>query len=1493
MAQGERGIRRARRRFGWLAALAIAALAGTPVQAQFGPIEGGDRAETPVYFETSFTADALLRSAANHARGGHHAEAVEIYQRIIQQFGDFVVETTDEPADPALAGLSRLAIGVRRECQNRIAALPPEARALYRARVDGQAERWFQQGRSDRDRAPLRRIVDQAFCSSWGDDALELLGDLAFQDGRFGEALTEYVALMPDAPDGGPGAAMTHPDPSVDPARLAAKKLLARAAIGERPPTEGELKAFAAAYPGAAGPFAGRRGPLAEALAQAIRNDHLATPAQPDGRWPTFAGAQARTKVAPSPIDVGSLQWRVDLEPIPSSTARMSLYPSRMRTFSQPMALPIPPERLLAYFPIVVGDQVIVDDERQVLAYDLNSRPGEGIAPSGPIEPAWRSEKSPPGSGPMANRGFQGIPRYTLTAFGDRIYARMGSPPSTLFLAGRGNINFQASSAPSFVVALDRGADGKRLWKKDASEINLTPRKLENEPGSNVVFEGTPVADARNVYVALTERSVNTNAHVACLDADTGNVRWIRWICRSSAGTDPNGRPEVGLRLLTHDGSTLYFQTNLGAVAALDPETGAIRWLATYPTRPGAGADRDLNPAIVHDGLVIVAPNDAPAIYAFDAATGRLAWKTGDIPEEVHLAHLLGVAKGHLVATGDRVLLFDAKTGKMARSWPDSNQATQGFGRGLLAGDRIYWPTRSEIHVLDPETGLRPEPSIKLRESFQCEGGGNLAVGDGYLVVAQANALIVFCQTSRLIERFKVEIARSPEKASNYYLLARAAEATGRDEEALASLEMVPSRARPSEIIDGLLLADVARDQQRRILMKLGGKARAARAWDEAARRYRQAAEVARTDRDRLEARLDLAGVQVDAGRAPEAIDTLQGVLADAQLRTVATEAPDGHRSIRADLLIADRLAALLRDRGRDLYAAYDREAESLLDRGRRERDPRLLEDIGRAYPAARVVPDAWLALAELSDELGHPADAARAYKKLLAAAPDDALRARALWGLARSYEAQKLWVSARDAYLQASARFAEQPLGAGDRVGPAVAARLARAPFDRMRGDRAGPGVPVPLRRRWDLHPAGDIRPIGAAGVPPSAEAGRVFLAQGPTIRPVDPATGASGWIRDLGGEPIWVGYLADRIIAATPRSLVALALDDGQIQWRQDLGGPAPATDAAPFGPAPPGTPRDDSETSGPLADFRIVGNRVFCLEGDRRLLAVDGDSGLVDWSYTPANGGRINPRLHVGPGRIVLQARKPNANATLVLDTATGRRRAEFAAGDEDAWPIDPLPIDEDHVALVVDRMSVALFDTNRGVRVWSLREPVDLPKNGPTRLIGDADRLLVLLDGRELVRVDPATGARLWSRFLGGEDLSEHPDSLAMSGDRVFVASGRGGIPNDPSLFALSMAEGAVLWRRPLTGPDSGWSIAPIDRDVAAYPDPARLTDKALGSLPLAFHRREDGGLIQRFVFQAPAADLTFLPSPLGAVVATRGGLWALGDRRVMDGGRMPE
>jgi outer membrane protein assembly factor BamB len=235
-------------------------------------------------------------------------------------------------------------------------------------------------------------------------------------------------------------------------------------------------------------------------------------------------------------------------------------------------------------------------------------------------------------------------------------------------------------------------------------------------------------------------------------------------------------------------------------------------------------------------------------------------------------------------------------------------------------------------------------------------------------------------------------------------------------------------------------------------------------------------------------------------------------------------------------------------------------------------------------------------------------------------------------------------------------------------------------------------------------------------------------------------------------------------------------------------------------------------------------------------------------------------------------------------VVLDTATGRRRAEFPQADSEAWPRDPLPIDDDHVAIVPDRRTVALFDLSRGINAWVFRESGELPKNGPPRLVGDSERLLVVHNGLELIRLDPASGSKRWSRPLGEDDLSEWPDAFVLAGDRFFFASGS-------DLVAVSVADGTTSWRKKLIGPAGGWSVALTDRCVAAYPNPARITDNDVSALPIVFRRRDNGVLVQQLVFPAPPApltDLTVRLAPRGAFVATQAGLWALGDRRTPEG-----
>ena len=174
--------------------------------------------------------------------------------------------------------------------------------------------------------------------------------------------------------------------------------------------------------------------------------------------------------------------------------------------------------------------------------------------------------------------------------------------------------------------------------------------------------------------------------------------------------------------------------------------------------------------------------------------------------------------------------------------------------------------------------------------------------------MAQDDGLVVFCQNSRLIERYREEIARAPDEAANYFRLARAAEAIGRDLVALEMYGAAIRKARSNETIDGTLLSGAARDQKFRLHIRLAGAARRAEKWEGAAEQLELAGAVARSDGERLQAQLLLADVLLDASRPGDAVAICERLLADERLRPLAVAAADGHRTVRADLMIANAL---------------------------------------------------------------------------------------------------------------------------------------------------------------------------------------------------------------------------------------------------------------------------------------------------------------------------------------------------------------------------------------------------------------------------------------------------------------------------------------------------------------------------------------------------------------------------------------------------------
>jgi tetratricopeptide (TPR) repeat protein len=678
-------------------------------------------------------------------------EAIEGLRQLMENEGDRLVR------------LDTRFVPLRELSHRELATFPLEARTLYRGRVDHQAEQWYAEGVKHRDAALLRRVVEELFTSSFGDDALMALGEIALEQGQYDRAREYWERISPRlrSPDGlprwiaqraPPSSAeeptteppwLAYPDTNLDLAQVSGRLVLVSVLQGADQRARAELQQFASDYPDAKGRLAGREGLYRETLAGLL----AAATSWPETRRQavatTFAGNPTRNFIAQGEFGLRSLAWD---EPV--SLAPMQASARSRDSFGLPARVAEDLMGLLSYHPLVVGNLVVVHDLERIYVYDLQTGQPEWTEASqstlpGQIYPRGRMDRL---AGSTGYVNALGVPRFTATVDGTRLFVCLG-PQITSWP------DINPPERQGRLVVLDLAQQGKLL-----AEI-----QPESDRWS---FEGPPVCDGSRIYIAMRFNDVRPQAHVACyeLTATTGPagvayVPQLQWRTMVCAAESP-GRgsiDEITHNLLTLAEGRLYLNTNLGAVASLSADDGRILWLSTYP-RAKAGEDhahlfRDLTPCVYDQGTLFVAPADSPQLFAMDAMTGLVRWASRPSFDDV--VHLLGVAKGNLIASGRNLWWLDAATGKLVTSFPEpsSSGQVQPFGRGVLVGDIVVWPTRELLYVFQQEQApskdantlpaMRRDP-IRLADYGTALGGGNIVVAGDYVLVAAADKLWAF-----------------------------------------------------------------------------------------------------------------------------------------------------------------------------------------------------------------------------------------------------------------------------------------------------------------------------------------------------------------------------------------------------------------------------------------------------------------------------------------------------------------------------------------------------------------------------------------------------------------------------------------------------------------------------------------------------------------------------------------------------------------------------
>jgi outer membrane protein assembly factor BamB len=640
----------------------------------------------------------------------------EHYCDLMRDSGDALANM---PADANDLVSAHPSVQVRRLCLLRLASLPAAQIAAYRERVDSAARRLLALGRQGRDPAPLRRLVDEMFCSRLTGEALDLLGDLAFERGDFDEARAWWRRVAPPLSDD--FSALLYPGPSgVDRVRVQAKQILALAFAGRLVEAQSELARFHERHPTARGALAGTVGRYSEIVHTAIQQLVSAGIGNNADPWSTFAGTADRNPaltVCPAPaLWEDGATWRVPLPPVDAPK------PGRDRN-GQPGS-----PRAPAFHPLIVGKQVLVADADSVTSYDLAT--GKQL---------FRYDLQHAGLAAGAPDHHAPHQCYTLTGVGDRVYARLG----------RQSLSARRSDASesSYLVCLDLAEPGSSDRPRQKWHVKAEPDQF---------FEGAPLVRAGRVYFAVSRLAgKRVTTAIGCYDS-LGRLRWSRDVC-TIAEFEATAAPRHRQHLLTWAGNQLVYCTHAGAVLAVDPWTGQTLWVVRYASRGGMTADHEASPReeapCVHDdGRLFVAPLDSDRLYCLEACTGRVLWER----DGLEVVNLLGSSQGRvLFTTRQGVHAVSAATGLPLWQQPSDGRLA-GLGRGLIAGSWLLWPTRDAKLPLrgvtlaegrqqkGDEENPYAEPALLEPTLLRHIPAGNVAFGNGCLVVAGTDELVAF-----------------------------------------------------------------------------------------------------------------------------------------------------------------------------------------------------------------------------------------------------------------------------------------------------------------------------------------------------------------------------------------------------------------------------------------------------------------------------------------------------------------------------------------------------------------------------------------------------------------------------------------------------------------------------------------------------------------------------------------------------------------------------
>jgi len=580
---------------------------------------------------------------------------------------------------------------LHKEINQALLSLKPEGRRKYRQYFDPQAKQQFEAVRthpdpgSDRQLASLQELLDRFEAATIGANALELLGNLYFEQGMFRLAAEAWLR------------AIEHDAVALDRVpQLHVQRAVSMIRGGDQPGAQ-------AIYQELAGRF--ERLPVRVGGAEVNGLELLSSIMNAPPRAIPDGGAHGAGPLA-LPATGQDLLWHLEyLDEQDLKRTRFGIATSN-------------PNDLAKFVPEVVADEDSVYFAWLENAFAMDRRTGKL---------RWFSD-----------RFEQRVRNYALLSLSEsnpRQYAIALAGDTLLITAvSEADLRERTKNPPFSIIAIDKRT-GKQLWQSHSRADWALPGGAGSQNSSVIgdiyVYEGAAYAVVHNFRA--------NKCYLRHFHPATGKIAWTRFLGNCALlqfvnlwERGPNLKQEAdirGIRMpqpkLLADNGYLHVLIGEGSLITLEAATGQIRWglqmglpylgpkiRNIFPMRTGnfifSRDSKKPNPngseaLLLHNGLLYVKQHMEGKLYAVDPATGSIERQVEGLPLE---AKLIGVDDEQFYTMNRFVTSYKLDSGKGQKRWNNSKSSKLPQHAGAIYRDgRILILDGPRLQLLDVKDG--------------------------------------------------------------------------------------------------------------------------------------------------------------------------------------------------------------------------------------------------------------------------------------------------------------------------------------------------------------------------------------------------------------------------------------------------------------------------------------------------------------------------------------------------------------------------------------------------------------------------------------------------------------------------------------------------------------------------------------------------------------------------------------------------------------------